>query len=204
MAQYFQYFPFLTYSLDSASISTDDIVTNIFRRVGFMDSIKNNSQLFYPYSIVDGDTPEIIAHKLYGDVNLYWVVTMFNDIINPVTDWPKTYAQFTQYITDSYGSIATAKTTTQLYTKTVTKSNSQGFETSEIFVIDLTTYNSLASVVPESYTFEDGSTVTVTTTRQIVSVYDYEENLNEAKRNIHLLKIDYLPLAKSQMESLSA
>lgn len=204
MAKYFEYFPLITYSLSDTDISANDIVTNIFRRVRFLNDIKGNAQLFYPYTIADGDTPEIIAHKLYGDINLYWIVTLFNDIIDPILDWPKNYSQFEQYIVDTYGSVEVAKTTIQMYTKKITKSNSQGFETEETYPIDVDTYNSLTSVVPEVYSFPDGSTVTITTTRNVVTTYEYEQNLNEMKRNINLLKVEYIPLAKKQMETLSA
>lgn len=204
MSRYFQYFPLITYSLDSNDLTANDIVQNIFRRIGFLDSLKSDARLFYPYTIMEGDTPEIIAHKLYGDPHLYWIVTLFNDILDPILEWPKTYSQFDQYIRDTYGSVATAQSTLHHYTKTITKVNSQGFETSETFVIDVDTYNALTSVVPESYTLTDGSTVTVTTTRAIVNVYEYEQAMNEAKRQIKLLKVDYVPLATKQLESLSA
>jgi hypothetical protein len=204
MATYFENFPLITYSLSETDSTANDIVTNIFRRVGFIAAMKNNAQMFYPYTIADGDLPEIISHKLYGDPNLYWVVTLFNDILDPILDWPKSYAQFEQYISDKYGSVSTAKITTQMYTKTITKISSQGFSSEDTYPIDLDTYNSLTSVVPEVYSFADGSTVTISTTRNSITVYDYEQQINESKRNIHLLKVEYIPLVRAQMKSLSA
>lgn len=202
MAQYFSYFPQITYSLDSSYVGTSDIVTNIFRRSAFIEALKTDVKIFYPYTIGDGDTPEIIAHKLYKNVHLYWIVTLFNDIIDPVMDWPKPYRQFESYIASKYGSTNIAKNTTELYIKTIKKVNSFGIETEQDFQIDLTTYNSLSSVVPQTYQFTNGSTVTITTTRATVSAYDYESQVNEAKRLINLLKIEYVPTVIRELETL--
>jgi hypothetical protein len=43
--------------------------------------------LFSDYHIKDGDTPEMVADILYGDSELHWVILMFNDIVNPYTEW---------------------------------------------------------------------------------------------------------------------
>ena len=204
MATYFEYFPYITYTLKASDITAPEVVQDIFRRVGFLSNLKGDARVFYPYTIAESDTPEIIAHKLYGDINLYWIVTLFNDILDPLLDWPKTYSQFQRHIADMYGSIALAKSTTHHYIKTIEKINSQGFTTSAVYIIDLTTYNTLTSAVSEAHSFADGSTLNITTTRSIVSVYDHESELNEAKRSINLLKVEYVPLAKSQLQALSA
>lgn len=201
--RYFSNFPIMTYSLDPSATEVTDLRTNIFRRVSFLKTISENARLFYPYSVKESDLPEIIADKLYGSVDYYWVVTLFNNIIDPIIDWPKTYQNFQSYIINQYGSIAAAKNQIHHYTKTISKVNSVGNSTSATYIIDLTTYNSLSSVVPQSFAFSNGSTVTVTTTRASVSSYAYEETLNESKRNIRLLKPDYLSLAKTELANLS-
>ena len=201
--RYFRNFPIITYSLDPSATDTPDLRTNIFRRIGFRESVTENAQLFYPYNIKESDLPEIIADKLYGSVDYYWVVTLFNNIVDPIVDWPKTYQNLQSYIINKYGSIAAAKNQIHHYTKTISKVNSAGNSTSATYIIDLTTYNSLSSVVPQSFAFSNGSTVTVTTTRASVSSYAYEETLNEKKREIRLLKPEHLSLAKAQLERLS-
>lgn len=200
--RYFSNFPIMTYSLDSTTNDVADLRTNIFRRVNFREYVAQNAQLFYPYTIKESDLPEIIADKLYGSVDYYWVVTLFNNILDPVLDWPKPYNNFQSYIIQQYGSIAVAKNQVHHYTKTVSKTNSSG-TSAETFIIDLDTYNALTSVVPESYSFPDGSSVSVSTTRAIVSSYEYEESINESKRAIKLLKPDYLPQVRAELAKLS-
>lgn len=202
--RYFSNFPIITYSLNSSTTGVTDLRTNIFRRVAFRDNIITNAKLFYPYTIKDGDLPEIIADKLYGSVDYYWVVTLFNKITDPVLDWPKSYGAFQSFIVSKYGSIATAKNQIHHYTKTVTKVNNFGERSEHTYIIDSETYNSLTSVVPVVYTFPDQSTVTITTSRDVVYTYDYEDALNESKRKINLLKKEYLDQARAELAKLSA
>jgi hypothetical protein len=62
MAEFFNYFPLTVYSNADNSTSVD-VITNITTRFAFLQSIKNQSSLFYEYSIKDTDTPENIAFK---------------------------------------------------------------------------------------------------------------------------------------------
>lgn len=200
--KYFSRFPFLTYTLDPNTVEVNDIATNIFRRVEFLKNLKNDSRIYYPYDIKDGDTPEILAHKLYGSADYYWVITLFNNILDPLQDWPKTPGIFERYIIDRYGSIPAAQNTIHHYTKTVDKINSNGVSSSYTYIIDEETYNGLTSVIPQVYTSPTGETVSVTTTRRIVSVYDYEVDENESKRSINLLKEQYISQVSAELETL--
>lgn len=62
-------------------------VTDITTRVVGSKEIKNNVFLYDYYDIQDGETPEIIADKLYDNPMLHWVILLCNDIIDPVYDW---------------------------------------------------------------------------------------------------------------------
>lgn len=202
--KYFSNFPYFTYTLSPQDTSANDICTNIFRRIGFLETLKNTAQAYYPYSIKESDTPEIIAHKFYGSADYYWVVTTFNNIIDPLLDWPKQSQVFLRYIQSVYGSIELAQTTIHHYTKTITKQSSfYDYPTTETFVIDLDTYNSLTSLVPVAYALPSGETISITTTRNIVYAFDYEYDLNEAKRAIKLLKAEYLPQARAELDRLT-
>lgn len=200
--KYFSNFPYLTYTLNDGAQSPTVIATNVFRRVQFLESLKNDSQVFYPYTVKDGDTPEVIAHKFYGSADYYWVITLFNNILDPILDWPKPSQTFERYLIYKYGSIEIAKTTIHHYTKTIIKVNSLTGTTSRTYTIDKDTYDSLTSLVPEVYTFPH-NTVTISTERNIVYTYEYEQDANELKRNIKLLKQDYISRTRAQLETLT-
>jgi hypothetical protein len=83
---YFNKFPSLNYSFDNGV--TTKVAVDILKRIGFKDSIKNETELFTDYEVLDGETPEMVAEKIYGDPSLHWIIIIMNDIVNPYYDWP--------------------------------------------------------------------------------------------------------------------
>ena len=100
---YFNTFPVIPY--DSVGDYNFKEVTNILRRVRLRAKIKTNVMLFDTYDVKEGETPEMIADKLYGDPELHWVVLMVNDITDLFHQWPMNWSQFNQYVTDKYDDI---------------------------------------------------------------------------------------------------
>ena len=68
---YFSSFPSILY--DSVGNNDFKIVTNLLRRVSLRAKIREDTLLFDRYDVRGGETPEIIAHKLYGDSELHWI-----------------------------------------------------------------------------------------------------------------------------------
>ena len=77
---YFKNFPTIPY--DSAGDGKLKDVTNLLRRVVVRAKVKENVTVFDTYDVHDGETPEMIAHKLYGDVNRHWVILLFNNVFS--------------------------------------------------------------------------------------------------------------------------
>ena len=99
---YFSMFPQMLYTLDD--YSSGQLVTDITRRVKLSDELKNNTAFFDLYDVVDGETPEHIADKVYGDSQYHWVVLLTNEIIDPRYDWPLTQPDLVDYCKSKYGS----------------------------------------------------------------------------------------------------
>ena len=97
---YFNSIPKIFY--DSEDTKNPKIVTNLLRRVGVRAKVKVNTALFDTYKVKEGETPEIIAHKLYGDTELHWVIMLVNNVLDRYHDWPMSTPQFNQYIADKY------------------------------------------------------------------------------------------------------
>ena len=76
------------------------LVTNLLTRASILQNLLVNPQLFYSYDIQDGDTPEIVAAKYYGDSYRYWLVLFANQILDPQWQWPLSSQQFQAYIND--------------------------------------------------------------------------------------------------------
>ena len=100
---YFNAFPVIPY--DSVGDYNFKEVTNILRRVRLLAKVKTNIMLFDTYDVKEGETPEMIADKLYDDPELHWVVLMVNDITDRYHDWPMDSGQFQDYLNDKYSDI---------------------------------------------------------------------------------------------------
>lgn len=211
MAKFFNYFPKTFYSNDNKPKGLDT-VTNITSRFTFEQTLKQNSSAFYKYDIQDSDTPEIIAHKYYGNSERHWIVLMFNDIIDPQWDWPLTEKNLVNYVNDKYSANGAANTTVQTgiqwalspsnvhsYYKNITRTSADGSVIVEKLEIDANTYANVATSTG-TYTLQNGTQVTEAVTKSIRSYFEYESEVNDAKRTITLLKKEFVPAVEKEFK----
>ena len=195
-----QYFDTLPKIIQTDNVGVSRIFTNLMARASIIPEVLKNPLVYYSYDIQDGDTPEIVAYKYYGDSYRYWVVLFANELLDPQWSWPMTRTVFDNYIAEKYPSGNTT-TTVHHYEKTLTQTdNSTNTITINTIDINEDTYNSIVENT-ETYSIAN-STVTVATSKRIVSVYDYELETNEAKRKINILNAIYVNELETQFKSL--
>lgn len=177
MSKFFTYFPLIKYDIEKNNI--ENIATNIIRRFRIKPDALVNGAVFYDYEIQEGDRPDIIAAKFYGDANLAWLVLYYNSMSNAHYDFPLTNHEFEQYLISKYGSMDLALSTVHHYEQIISAETyvAEGDITNpeRFIIVDLTTYNSLG-----------------TDERRIVYAYDYELKLNNDRRVIKLLSPRYV------------
>ncbi len=100
---YFSSFPVMPY--DSIGDYEFKTVTNILRRVALRSKVKTNVLVFDTYQVKEGETPEMVAAKLYNDPELHWVVLLMNDVTDRYHQWPLTENQFIAHINDKYDNV---------------------------------------------------------------------------------------------------
>ena len=100
---YFANFPVILY--DSVGNGDFKYVTNLLKRIGVRAKVKTNISVFDTYDVKEGETPEMIADKLYDDPELHWVVLLMNDISDRYHQWPLNHNQFIAHINDKYSDI---------------------------------------------------------------------------------------------------
>ena len=100
---YFKEFPTIPYDAEGNGKFKD--VKNLLRRVGIRAKVKANTSLYDTYDVKNGETPESIAHKLYGDSELHWVILLLNDVTDRFHDWPMSEAQFIKFVNDKYDNV---------------------------------------------------------------------------------------------------
>ena len=213
MAKYFNYFPKTFYSNDNASTGLDS-VTNIIARFGFEQSLKNNSSAFYKYQIQESDTPEIIAHKYYGSAEKHWIVLLFNDIIDPQFDWPLKYDVLIDFVDAKYTANGAANTTVQTglawamninnvhsYYKIIKRTSADGTVIEEKLQVDANTYANVGAT-SSSITLQSGNIITQAVTKEKKTYYEYEQEENESKRDIILLKPEFVPQIEKEFKKV--
>jgi|TARA_R110000822_G_scaffold309520_1_gene439332 hypothetical protein len=100
---YFNSFPKIPY--DSTGTGQFKDVTNLLRRVAIRTKARTNALLFDTYDVKEGESPESIADKLYGDSELHWVIMLINNITDRYHQWPLSSGQFLDYINDKYDNV---------------------------------------------------------------------------------------------------
>jgi len=209
MSKYFNFFPKTLYTTDAKNA---DVVNNITSRFNFEETFKNNTAVCYEYDIQDSDTPEIIASKFYGDSERHWIVLLFNDILDPQFDWPMDYRTLISFIDEKYSASANANQSgsswaqshTKAYYKIETRTTiSTNTITVKEIEVDANTYANV-TVSSSNVTLADGYIITIAVSKDTQSYYDYEMELNEAKRKIKLLKPEFVGNIESEFRRVIA
>ena len=98
---YFSKFPKITYDMKGDSVRK--LIPDILRRVKLRATIKSGGMLFDKYDVKEGERPEDVAFKWFGDPELHWIILMTNNVTDRYYDWPMNQVQFAEYLTDKYG-----------------------------------------------------------------------------------------------------
>ena len=165
---------FSTILYDPVGDGNAKLVTDIMTRVRVRANMKKEIIMLDPYDVKENETPEIVADKHHGSPYYHWVVLLLNDIADVNHDWVKSTRQMQRYLLNKY-------TETQLTeTHHYEISQTSGDTTIKIEV-------------------EDANYPTATA----ITNYEYEVALNEEKREIDLLRNNYLGFFVDEFESLT-
>ena len=156
------------------------IARNLMSRPKIKESLLGNPNAFYDYVVEDGMRPDQIAHLYYDDSQLVWLIFLANNIVDPYYDWPLPQTQFGKFLISKYGSIAAAQALIKHY-----KHNTKGT------IITKETYDlngTYSNIVAGQYT--------------AVYAYDFENDLNESKRQIKLIDSRLANKAKAMLREI--
>lgn len=207
MSAFFQNFPTITYN--------DNKLKNIVLNAKFVNEVFDKFDSFYPYIVEDWERPDTIAHDYYGSSEYYWVVLMSNNIYDPLYEWPLSYDMFKKHLRKKYGKSAEElKSEVLHYIYKGIYGNSESEEqiarkswTMPVETYDILTANNVPAAadlgVTSTSVIEDETTqIFVGSAWEPVYVYDYELELNEAKRSIKLLDSSYLRQVESELRTI--
>jgi len=178
---YFRELPNLLYpSFLPEKVSSLDFieVKNIFRRVKMRDDLQNNFTLFQKYQIPEGARPDTVSEELFGSANFDWIVLTVAGIINVRNEWPLSNQDLFKYVDNKYGNSI---------------NSTRFFETKEVKDSNGRLILSKGKIVDSNFTIPKPGEPTATLNPVVgISNFEYETRLNEEKRNIFILREEYL------------
>ena len=188
---YFRELPNLLYPsfLPEKTSSLDFIeVKNIFRRVKVRDDLYKNFVIFQKYEIPEGARPDTVAEDVFGSPRLDWVVLTVAGILNVRNEWPLSNRDLYNYAHDKYGD---------------SLNSVRFFETKEVKDSSGRLILPKGKVVDSDFTIPNPTNPSSTLNPVVgISNFVYETRLNEEKRNINILRIEYLSEFLDDMKSI--
>ena len=222
MASYFSYFPNIEYvsrTTDRSSAEEYITVKNIFRRAKIRNDFYNVATAFEDYMIIANERPDQVAEAVYGDPRYDWVILTANNITNMREQWPLNAQDFQNYILEKYKTESALEEIHHYITEISIDSrkrivvpeglrvdsnfNSQYLDQSTRVEIDYGgTLNDTATVDNVGTVRDSNGNIVTHDNILAVTNYEYEENLNDGKRRIKILKEDYLNTVINDMRTI--
>ena len=82
---------------------TYKLLPDILKRVKIRTGLSASRFVFDKYNVKEGEKPEDVAFKYYGDAQYHWVIMMINNLTDRYYEWPMTQPDFEDFLTDKYG-----------------------------------------------------------------------------------------------------
>jgi hypothetical protein len=193
MSNYFNKVPNFEYvsRLPDANISDYINVKNLFKRITLRQDIYQDLSFFTKYKIIGDDRPDNVAFEIYGRSDLDWVILTSNNIINIQSEWPMPQFDFDAYLIEKYGTYENLNST-------------HHYETTELKNSDDVIIVQKGLRVESDYSityFDESGMVTGNPVKEVTN-YQYEDQLNDDKRNIFVLKTLYLNVIIDDLDEL--
>lgn len=216
MAHYFRSVPNFNYvsRLPNAKINDYIQIKNFFRRGKIFEEIFNELAFFEKYNIEGDEKPYNVAQKIYGDSTLDWVIFLSNNYLSVQDEWPLSQDSFDKIMIQKYGSYEALYQGIHHY-ETIEVKDSKGrvllpegtvvnstWKTNGNFIETIGEFESAYSY--EYYDSDLEVTVSIPSTELVrpITNYDYEINKEERKREIFLLKAQYLNILFENLEDI--
>ena len=176
---YFSYFPLIRYK--------GRIAKNLLVRTKIIEDVLLKRDIFYEYVIQEGDLPDTLADRFYGNPELDWIIYLSNDMLDPYTDWPLGYSDFNRYLEKKYG-VPSFETKSLIlhYRYTGLSSDTKEDIRRKSWIMSVETYNMLPPQEQSGWTE--------------VTAYQYEDDINEEKRVINIIKPIYVNQILDEIE----
>lgn len=95
--KYFDKLPLINYN--------GKVSRNILSRAQLTPETRNNTSVFYPYTMEEADRADTLSYLYYDNSDYMWLIWMANNVVDPYHDLPLSENDFTSFIANKYGSM---------------------------------------------------------------------------------------------------
>lgn len=190
---YFRQLPNLNYpSLKNDRTSAYDyqVVKNIFKRAVIRNDVFDEVTAFTKYSVVGDERADQVADNFYNDSTLDWVVLTTNNIVHVRDEWPMGNQDFLTYLNGKYTEAQLANIH-HYETKVIRDSNGKLIQPSGLTV-----------PADHSISFVDNGVLREESSLTSFTFLEHETNVNDNKRNINVLRSEYLNFFLESFEEI--
>ena len=179
---YFQYQSVVPYMFTTGGVTTTMSIVNITQRAKIAERLRQHTTTMHEYVIGEGERPDTVAQKVYGNVKYTWIVLLMNNIVS-LYDWPMTNSEFELYLIGKYGSLTNSQN--QGTRTDAAWSAAKFYYTTEGDRVDATTYAGLG-------------------TRQGITNTPYTQEVedNDTRRTIKVVSRQFIPGMVSALKTL--
>ena len=197
MSSYFNLIPNFDYvsRLPDAKISDYIRVKNFFKRVNLREDIYQDLTFFTKYSILGDDRPDNVANKVYQNPSLDWVILLANNITHIPTEWPMTQNDFDGFMLEKYNNY------NNLYNGVHHHETIEVKDSNDITIVPAG-LNVSSDFTQTYYDYYMKKVETASNITRPVTNYEYEEKLENKKREIFIMKQEYLGVILDDIEDL--
>jgi len=173
------------------------LAKNFFRRIKLSDTSFTSSLYFNKYTMTDDDRFDLISNQFYGTTSYDWIIMITNNIINPYFDAPIKNSQLYDFVEQKYNEVDGIH-----HYETLSVSNSRGEEILKAgLIVDKAYYDS-------QHKFYDRGTQSTFVKYgnefcMPVSNYEYELQINDKRRELYILRPEFIDSFISQFEGLT-
>ncbi len=158
------------------------IIPDILVRINYRMTDIENRYMFFNYTMLDGETPEIISYKFYNTMDYHWVVMYINNRFDYITDFPMIYDSMMKFVISKYGE-------DKIY-------DIHHYEDPDGNVVDEYYYDYKNATNAQLKGLDATHPIWMSDYKTLegipVTNYEYEDGLNERKRQIKLIKSNYI------------
>jgi hypothetical protein len=171
------------------------LAKNFFRKYNLDKTNFESALYFNKYTMTDSDRPDLLSQKFYQTTEYDWVILLTNGVINALFDLPIKENNLYTFVEEKYGvpdgvhhyeTLAVTNSFGEIILK-------EGLKVDSVFA---STTHKFYDRKNKTYFTKNGSDISFP-----VSYYEHEKKLNDERREIYILRPEFIQKFVSQFEN---